>query len=153
MAYYRRSTAHPTVSTEQMSCNEQGVAEDKSFVDARPTPEDAYRERERSEIFQEAAEELPKRYQAAICLFYSRGLGEEATAKALGITLSALKEQLHRSRILLTYRIRKSCMPDVKQELVRVRPLMRSGRRKGRDERVRNRIAREARRVALFRAN
>lgn len=123
--YYRRAKAHPAISTDQDHLTEEGAVEESAFVDQRPTPEEAYVQQERSEILQKAAHELPEKYHAAIYLFYSRGLGEEATAKALGITVSALKAQLHRSRILLSYRIRKTCMPDVRRELLRARPFLR----------------------------
>ena len=123
--YYRRAKAHPTISTDQEQRGEDGSAEEIAFVDQRPTPEESYARRERSEIFQKAADKLPDKYHAAVCLFYAKGLGEEATAKALGITVSALKAQLHRSRILLSYRIRKACMPDVRGELLHARPFLR----------------------------
>jgi len=127
-AYYRKATAHPTVSTDVTNENEEGLPEHQAFADERPTPEQSCLQQERSQIFQEAAEELPEKYHSAVCLFYSMGLGERATARALGITISALKAQLHRSRILLSYHIRKNCMPEVKPGLSRVRPLMRHRR-------------------------
>jgi len=127
-AYYRKATAHPTVSTDAPNEGEESLAEHRAFVDERPTPERSYLQQERSEIFQNAAEQLPENQHAAVLLFYSLGLGEKATAEALGITISALKAQLHRSRILLSYRIRKNCMTDVKPDLTRARPLMRHRR-------------------------
>lgn len=123
--YYRRAKAHPTVSTDQDPQSEEGLTEESAFVDGRLTPEESYCRRERSEILQKAANELPPKYHAAVYLFYLKELGEEATAKELGITVPALKAQLHRSRILLSYRIRKRCMPDVRRELMRARPLLR----------------------------
>ena len=136
--YYRRAKAHPTISTDQEQQGEDGIAEDTAFVDQRPTPEESYVRRERSEIFQNAADELPDKYQVAVYLFYSKELGEEATAKALGITVSALTAQLHRSRILLSYRIRKACMPDAGRELLHARPFL----RKRSVARSRNRVVR-----------
>ena len=127
-AYYRKATAHPTVSTDTTNEGEEGLTERRAFIDERPTPEQNYLEQERSEIFRRAAEQLPENHHAAVRLFYSLGLGEKATAEALGITLSALKAQLHRSRILLSYRIRKNCMTDVRPDLTRARPLMRHRR-------------------------
>lgn len=134
-AYYRKATAHPTVSTDQENAGEEGLSDHRDFVDERPTPEESYVEKERAEIFQRAADELPEKYHAAVHHFYTKGLGEEATAKELGITVSALKAQLHRSRILLSYQIRKSCMPDARAELLRARPFL----RKRRIGRMRNR--------------
>jgi RNA polymerase sigma-70 factor, ECF subfamily len=123
--YYRKAKAHPAISTDQDHLTEEGVLEESAFVDRRPTPEEAYAHEERSEILRKAAYQLPEKYHDAIYLFYLRGLGEEATARELGITVSALKAQLHRSRILLSYWIRKACMPDVRRELLRARPLLR----------------------------
>ena len=138
--YYRRAKAHPTISTDQEQQGEDGPAEETAFVDQRPSPEESYVQRERSEIFQKAADELPDKYHAAVCLFYAKGLGEEATAKTLGITVSALKAQLHRSRILLSYRIRKACMPDIRRELLHARPFL----RKRSVARTRSRVVRNA---------
>jgi RNA polymerase sigma-70 factor, ECF subfamily len=106
-AHYRKTSAHPTLSTDQINCDDEGSLADRAFIDERLTPEEAYEQEERSQIFREAAEELPTKYQPALYLFYRKGLGEEATAKALGITVSALKAQLHRSRVVLSWKIRK----------------------------------------------
>jgi RNA polymerase sigma-70 factor, ECF subfamily len=122
--YYRKTTAHPTISADLDYPSEEALVEHKHFADERPTPEEAYAQKERSAIFRRAAQELPERYRAAVYQFYLRGLGEEATAKALGIKVSALKAKLHRSRIQLSYHIRKACMCDVSQDLLRVRPFL-----------------------------
>jgi RNA polymerase sigma-70 factor (ECF subfamily) len=123
-AYYRKIAAHLAVSTDQTDSGDEDMIEERPFIDGRPTPEENYIQKERSEIFREAAGELPQKYQPAFYLFYSRGLGEEATARALGITVSALKSQLHRSRILLLWRIWKRCLPDLKTApFCRRRPL------------------------------
>jgi RNA polymerase sigma-70 factor, ECF subfamily len=122
--YYRKTTAHPTISTDLDSSSEEAIAEHKDFADDRPTPEESCAQKERLEIFQKAARELPERYRAAVYQFYLRGLGEEATARALGITVSALKAQLHRSRIQLSYHIRKACKSDVRRDLLRARPFL-----------------------------
>jgi RNA polymerase sigma-70 factor, ECF subfamily len=127
-AYYRKAMAHPTVSTDATNEGGEEMNDHHALVDERPTPEQNYLQQERSEIFQRAAEQLPENHHAAVQLFYMLGLGEKATAEALGITISALKAQLHRSRILLSYRIRKSCMTEAKHDLTRARPLMRHRR-------------------------
>jgi RNA polymerase sigma-70 factor (ECF subfamily) len=112
---YRRRSAHPTVSTEQFNDGGADFAEERPFIDGHPTPEESYAQKERSEIFREATGELPEKYQPAVYLFYTRGLGEEATARTLGITLGALKSQLHRSRVLLLWKIWKRCLPEAKR--------------------------------------
>jgi RNA polymerase sigma-70 factor, ECF subfamily len=124
--YHRSAATHPTVSTDQDYSSDETSVEHQDCVDDRPTPEEFCAQKERSAIFQRAAEELPERYQAAVYHFYLRGMGEEATARALGVTVSALKAQLHRSRIQLRYQIRKACKADVSRDLLRVRPYLRS---------------------------
>jgi RNA polymerase sigma-70 factor, ECF subfamily len=127
--YYRRATAHPTISTGLDHSSDESLAEHKDFADERPTPEESYAQKERSELFRRATQELPEKYHAAVYQFYLGGLGEEGTARALGITASALKAQLHRSRIQLSYHIRKACMSDVSVDLPRVRPFLSSRHR------------------------
>jgi RNA polymerase sigma-70 factor, ECF subfamily len=111
-AYYRKNSSH---LTEQFNPGDEDGMEERPFIDGRPTPEENYAQMERAEIFREAAGELPEKYQPAVYLFYLRGLGEKATAKALGITVGALKSHLHRSRVLLLWRIWKRCWPEVKR--------------------------------------
>jgi RNA polymerase sigma-70 factor, ECF subfamily len=123
--YFRKAAAHPTVSADAATELDEGLLENRPLIDERPTPEQNCIQHERFKILRHAAAELPEKYQAAVCLFYLRGLGEKDTAKALGITLSALKAHLHRSRVLMSYRIRKRCMMDARQDLSRLRPLMR----------------------------
>jgi RNA polymerase sigma factor (sigma-70 family) len=120
--YYRKAKARPAVVSEQQYANQDGDAVEGGFVDPQPSPEEVCAKVERSEILTTAAKEIPEKYRAAIYLFYRLGLGEEATAEALGITVSSLKAQLHRSRILLSWWIRRRCMPDAAAEFLFARP-------------------------------
>ncbi len=79
--------------------------------DTRPSPEDLCIQHERSDILRRMTGELPAKYHTAIRYFHLEGLGEEETARRLGMTPSALKAQLHRSRRILTCRIRAVYLP------------------------------------------
>jgi RNA polymerase sigma-70 factor (ECF subfamily) len=120
--YYRKAKARPAAVSEQEYANQDGDVVDGGFVDPQPSPEEVCAKVERSEILTTAAKEIPEKYRAAIYLFYRLGLGEQATAEALGITVSSLKAQLHRSRILLSWRIRRRCMPDATADFLFARP-------------------------------
>ena len=116
--YYRRAKARPAAVSEQEYANQDGDVVEGGFVDPQPSPEEVCAKEERSEILTTAAKKIPEKYRAAIYLFYRLGLGEEATAEALGITVSSLKAKLHRSRIVLSWRIRRRCMPDAAAEFL-----------------------------------
>jgi RNA polymerase sigma-70 factor (ECF subfamily) len=109
--YYRNAKAQPMLSTDHELFEEEQLAAENVFVDAHPTPEESWAQRERSLLLRSAANTLPKRCQAAVLQFYCKGLGEAVAAKTLGITVPALKARLHRSRHLLTRRIRQKCAP------------------------------------------
>jgi RNA polymerase sigma-70 factor (ECF subfamily) len=122
--YYRRAQAHPSISMDQEWDSETHSSVVHDFPDTQPTPEEHCIQQERSQILRKATNDLPERYHAAIYLFYMQGLGEEATARALGMSVSALKAQLHRSRILLNCRIRQACVPAARAEFLYRRPVL-----------------------------
>lgn len=119
--YYRNSAAHPCISMDQHSDSEGHSPSVDDLPDTQPNPEEKYMTRERSQILERVTDKLPARYHEPIYLFYIKGLGEEATAKALGMSVSALKAQLHRSRMLLTWRMRKICLPAARIKLLYLR--------------------------------
>lgn len=102
---YRKVTAHPAVPIES---EETPVLHKTEFVETGPSPEEICIQKERSEIIRKATTRMPARYQPAIQYFHLEGLSEQETAQKLCLTSSALKSQLHRSRRLLTSRIRTS---------------------------------------------
>lgn len=106
--HYRKTAGRRGLSLESESPSGDLLFSENDFVENRPSPEQACIEQERSEILREAARELPAKYHPAIYLFHLEGFGEAETARRLRITPSALKSQLHRSRRMLTSRIRKS---------------------------------------------
>jgi RNA polymerase sigma-70 factor, ECF subfamily len=108
--HYRKASGRHALSLESESPSGDVVFSENDFVENRPSPEQVCIQQERSEILRKAAREMPAKYHPAIYLFHLEGLGEAETAHRLRITPSALKSQLHRSRRMLTSRIRKSCL-------------------------------------------
>jgi RNA polymerase sigma-70 factor, ECF subfamily len=101
-------SAHPGVPIESEFPDETPVLHKTEFVETGPSPEEICIQKERSEIIRKATTRMPARYQPAIQYFHWEGLSEQETAQKLCLTSSALKSQLHRSRRMLTSRIRKS---------------------------------------------
>lgn len=108
--YYRKSPGFHTTPINLASIEGSGPSEVDCVPDLRPSPEEAAIRQERSDILITLVRELPTRQQAAIESFYVQGLGERETSIHLGVTESALKAQLHRSRRTLTRRIRQVCL-------------------------------------------
>ncbi len=84
---------------------------ERECVEPRPSPEDLCIQEERSVILRKMTCKLPPQYHDAIRCFHLEGLGEQETARRLHMSPSALKAQLHRSRRILTSRIRSSYLP------------------------------------------
>jgi RNA polymerase sigma-70 factor, ECF subfamily len=105
--YYRKSNADRISLVEPERTKEGSLLAESTFIETRPTPEEQCIQRERSDILRRATEELPAKYQKAITYFHMEGLSEGEAARKLRMMRSALKSQLHRSRRLLTARLRK----------------------------------------------
>jgi RNA polymerase sigma-70 factor, ECF subfamily len=112
--HYRKATAHPTLSLEPQLTDQSTPLAQSQFVETRPSPEETCIQRERSEILRKTTRELPSKYRRAVRHFHLEGLGETETARRLGVTTSALKSQLHRSRRILIQRIRQLYLPGIK---------------------------------------
>lgn len=110
--HYRRAAEHPASSIELAMAEERPFLPESSFVATGPSPEEICIQHERSNILLRTTSRLPNRYRKAIRHFYLEGLSEEEAAGKLGITRSALKSQLHRSRRMLICRVWASCMPE-----------------------------------------
>lgn len=106
--HYRKASRRHSVSLEQGTPQESLNLQTAEFVETRSSPEEICIRKERSEILRKTAQEMPTKYLPAIQYFHMEGLGEEETARRLNLTVSALKSRLHRSRRMLTSRIRKS---------------------------------------------
>lgn len=105
--HYRKGVAHQTISIEPQTSDQSPLMQKDEFVETRPSPEEMCIQKERSEILRKTTSKMPAQYQPAIQYFHLEGLGEEETARRLSMTESALKSQLHRSRRMLTSRIRR----------------------------------------------
>ena len=106
--HYRKNAGRQYISLDPVAPDQDQFVQKAEFVETRPSPEDICIQNERSEILRKSAQEMPAKYQPAIQYFHLEGLGEEETARRLQVSASALKSQLHRSRQMLTSRIRKS---------------------------------------------
>ena len=111
--HYRKAAAHPTLSLEPILTDQSMPLAKSKFIETRPSPEETCIQRERSEILRRTTRELPSKYRRAVRHFLLEGLGETETARRLGVTTSALKSQLHRSRRILTHRIRLVYAPGM----------------------------------------
>ena len=106
--HYRKQANSPESPMTPPRSEGIELSGEERIVDQRPSPEAVAICEERSQILRTMARELPQRYQTAILHFYVKGLGERETAKRMGVTESSLKAQLHRSRRILTRRIRET---------------------------------------------
>lgn len=111
--HYRKAAAHPTLSLEPLLTHPSAPLAQSQFVETRPSPEEICIQRERSELLRRTTRQLPSKYRRAIRHFHLEGLGETETARRLGVTTGALKSQLHRSRRILTHRIRLVYAPGM----------------------------------------
>ena len=125
--HYRKTVAHPTLSLERVSTDPSTPVAESQFVETRPSPEETCIQRERSEILRKTTRELPSKYRRAVRHFHLEGLGEAETARRLGVTTSALKSQLHRSRRLLTHRIRLVYAPGMQTPRVAAGSMRKAG--------------------------
>jgi RNA polymerase sigma-70 factor, ECF subfamily len=111
--HYRKNLARQTISVEPQDAEQAPLPQKQEFVETRPSPEEICIQKERSEILRRTTRKMPARYRAAIYYFHLEGLGEQETARRLQISESALKSQLHRSRRMLTSRMRRLYVYEV----------------------------------------
>ncbi len=110
--HYRKASARQVAFVELRSAEQDALLVERGCVETRPSPEDMCIQQERSDILRKTTEALPAKYHKAIRCFHMEGLGEQETARRLRMTPSALKAQLHRSRRILTSKIRRSYVPE-----------------------------------------
>ncbi len=111
--HYRKKANSPESPMSPPRSEGIELSKEERVIDQRPSPEAVAICEERSQILRTMANELPRRYQAAVLHFYVKGLGERETAIRMGVTESSLKAQLHRSRRILTRRIRETYLPNI----------------------------------------
>ncbi|MDD5658270.1 MAG: sigma-70 family RNA polymerase sigma factor, partial [Elusimicrobia bacterium] len=69
------------------------------------TPEELSRKKALREAVEAAMAELPVDYRLAIVLRDIQGLSNEEAAKAMGLSVAAVKSRLHRGRLFLRDRL------------------------------------------------
>jgi RNA polymerase sigma-70 factor, ECF subfamily len=109
--HYRKAATQDLVFVELATPLERPSFADAKFIELRPSPEELCIQSERSNILRKTSRELPASYRVAFNCFHLEDLGENETARKLGITCSAVKTRLHRSRRILTSRIRRAHLP------------------------------------------
>ncbi|GBC98208.1 ECF RNA polymerase sigma factor SigW [bacterium HR17] len=98
-----------TVSLEQLLEAEASDEETPplELPDDAPTPEEIAIETEMRRIVAQALEGLPDRYRTVLLLKDGEGLREKEVAKAMGLSLSAVKALLHRARRALRKQVQR----------------------------------------------
>ena len=81
--------------------NQQGDTVWDQFADARPGPEESYRETELRELLNVKLKCLSATFRDAVQLVYLDGFSGQEAAQALGIRQSALKSRISRARAQL----------------------------------------------------
>jgi|SRR5579864_5160688 len=122
----RQTNAHPACSIDGELPDEDSSFIARTFVDARPNPEESCAQKERSGILTRALRDLPPMYRRAIELCDVEGLAGKDAAETLGISIPALKTCLHRARRLVFKKIHQrhasqgNCfLPEVQVDLRR----------------------------------
>ncbi len=121
--YYRKNASARMGPANPASMDSCEFFETDYVADQRPSPEELAIRQERSDILQSVVRELPPKQQAAIESFYLLELGERESSKHLGVTESSLKAQLHRSRRILTRRIRQAYLAGFRSNLLKAQPV------------------------------
>jgi RNA polymerase sigma-70 factor (ECF subfamily) len=85
--------------------NESGVLEGVQIKDWTDTPDGELLSREAMEIIESAVNELPVTHRVVFHLRDVEGFSNEEVAKALGVSLGAVKSRIHRARLFLRDRL------------------------------------------------
>ena len=81
--------------------DENAVIDEKSIADWKVTPDKITENNELKEFLDKAIEKLPADYRVVFMLRDVEGLSTEETAKAVDLTVAAVKSRLHRARAFL----------------------------------------------------
>lgn len=93
----RSQSKHEFTSFE----DENAVIDEKSIADWKVTPDKITENNELKEFLDRAIEKLPADYRVVFMLRDVEGLSTEETAKAVDLTVAAVKSRLHRARAFL----------------------------------------------------
>ena len=108
MKLRRRFARLATVRLTLDESDDPGLAIAEIVSDARPNPEQAYREREIEEILAHASLRLPPTLRRTFQLRSLEGLSIRETADLLGVPAGTVKAQLARARVKLRKAMAKS---------------------------------------------
>ena len=103
----RRRGRKPEIPIEEHLPSFEDGQHVEVFVDWKPGPDDQLGSKELREFFERCVDELPESHRLAYLLKDIEGLPEERVAEILGITRSAMKNRVHRSRLAIRDRIEK----------------------------------------------
>jgi RNA polymerase sigma-70 factor (ECF subfamily) len=100
-----------------VSYNEDGTLRGVEIRDWSSRPDEVLLNREVTEIIERAVDKLPVSYRAVFHLRDVEGLTDYETAKALGISVSAVKSRIHRARLFLRDKLSDYFSTDEKSNL------------------------------------
>jgi RNA polymerase sigma-70 factor, ECF subfamily len=86
---------------EYVSYDENGTLRGVEIRDWSDRPDEVLLNKEEMEIIEKAVNELPMPYRAVFHLRDVEGLTDYETAKVLGLSVSAVKNRIHRARLFL----------------------------------------------------
>lgn len=120
----RKERAHVATSIDQEYVDQENLALADTIPDRGPNPEEAYRQKELSQIVEQKAQALPAGLRSAFRLRYIEGLDTAEAAEALGLTAGALKSQLHRARLKISGHVRKAVGPRTTPSHLAMAPML-----------------------------
>lgn len=99
---YRKKKSEPFVPLlDRPHSHEEGEGPALRVPDRAPTPEEHARKKELTSAVGAALAKLPVEYRLVVVLRDVEGLSNEQAAKALGLSVAAVKSRLHRGRLFL----------------------------------------------------
>lgn len=100
----RKRRSQKTVSMDEDIQTEEGSIP-RDFADWMPNPEQNYNQSELADILRRTIQGLPPGFRTVFALRDIDGLSTEETAKALGLSVPAVKSRLLRARLQLRERL------------------------------------------------
>lgn len=107
----RKTRAHAATSLDRGFPAEDGAPLAARIADPQPSPEEAYAQEERLEIFKRHLEGLPASYRSVLWLRDVQGMATQEAAERLGLSKGTLKSRLHRARREVSKGVSRSLRP------------------------------------------
>ncbi|MBI5245563.1 MAG: sigma-70 family RNA polymerase sigma factor [Elusimicrobia bacterium] len=98
---YRKKSREPFVPLLDRPHDHDHEGSGRQYPDGEPTPEEGARKKELALQVSRALAKLPVDYRLVLTLRDVEGLSAGKTAKALGLSVAAVKSRLHRGRLFL----------------------------------------------------